>query len=228
MTCRELLLELIYMFRRFEIILNALAEGASYLLRAGMFVPEQAILSEAPPIAYTLDAAVEEAVREHSRAVYSIAFSVLRNHHDAEDASQETFVRLVRYGKQNRLHSIRNLRAWLVRVVWRVALDRQRAVPEVSLQEAAEGVSELRANGAGADEIAASGQMKLLLGRLIEGLPRHLRDALTLSLTGELSSTEIAAVLGIPQGSVRERLWRARRILKEKLLAVQEAGQIKG
>jgi RNA polymerase sigma-70 factor, ECF subfamily len=192
-----------------------------------MFVPELAILSEAPPIAYTLDAAVEEAVREHSRAVYSIAFAALRNHHDAEDATQETFVRLLRYSKKNRLASVRNLRAWLARVVWRVALDRRRASPEVSLQEAAEAVSRLRAHGVGADEIAASEQMKLLLGRLIEGLPHHLRDALTLSLTGEFSSPEIAAVLGVPEGSVRERLWRARRMLKEKLLAMQEAGQSK-
>jgi len=190
-----------------------------------MSVPEQAILSEAPPIAYTLDGAVEEAVREHSRVVYRIAFSVLRNHHDAEDATQETFVRMLRYGKQNRLASVRHLRAWLARVVWRVALDRRRAVPEVSLQEAAEAVSRLRANRAGVDEIAASEQMKLLLGRLIKGLPRHLRDTLTLSLAEELSSPEIAAVLGIPEGSVRERLWRARRMLKEKLLAVQEGGQ---
>jgi RNA polymerase sigma-70 factor (ECF subfamily) len=82
-----------------------------------MSVPEQAILSEAPPIADRMDAAVEEAVREHSRALYRIAFSVLRNHHDAEDATQETFVRLVRYGKQNRLASVRDLRAWLARGV---------------------------------------------------------------------------------------------------------------
>ena len=187
-----------------------------------MFVPEQAILTEAPPIAYTLDAAVEEAVREHSRAVYGIAFSVLRNHQDAEGATQDAFVRLLRYGKQNRLTTVRNLRAWLARVVWRVALDRRRAVPEVSLQEVADAVFGLRARGAGVDEIAASEQMKLLLGRLIEGLPRNLRDALTLSVTGELSSPEIATVLGIPEGSVRERLWRARRMLKEKLIAVQE------
>jgi len=181
---------------------------------------DQAILSGAPPIAFAVDAVVEEAVREHSRAVYRIAFSVLRNHHDAEDATQETFVRLLRHGRQNQLASLRHLRPWLARVVWRVALDRRRTLPEVSLDDVAEAVSGLRANVAGADEIAASEQMKLLLGRLIEGLPRHLRDALNLSLTGELSSPEIAAVPGIPEGSVRERLWRARRMLKEKLLAV--------
>ena len=188
-----------------------------------MLVPEQATLSEAPPIADTLDSAVEGAVREHSGAVYRIAFSVLRNHHDAEDATQETFVRLLRYGKRNRLASIRDLRAWLARVAWRVALDRRRGVSELSLEEAAGVVSGLRAAGAGADEVAANEQMKLLLARLIDGLPRQLRDTLTLSLSEELSSPEIAAVLGMPEGSVRERLWRARRMLREKLSALLES-----
>jgi RNA polymerase sigma-70 factor (ECF subfamily) len=193
-----------------------------------MLVPEQATLSEAPPIADTLNSEVEGAVREHSRAVYRIAFAVLRNHHDAEDATQETFVRLLRYDKQNRLASIRDLRAWLARVVWRVALDRRRGASEVSLDEAVEVISGLRAAGAGADEVAANEQMKLLLARLIEQLPRHLRDTLTLSLSEELSSPEMAAVLGIPEGSVRERLWRARRMLREKLSAILEGKRSRG
>lgn len=187
-----------------------------------MTVPEQAILSEAPPIADRMDAVVEEAIREHSRALYRIAYSVLRNHQDAEDATQEALVRLVRYGKQKRLASVRDPRAWLARVVWRVALDRRRAASEVPLDEAAEAVSGLRAAGAGADDIAASEQMKLLLARLIDGLPRDLRDTLTLSLAEELSSREIGAVLGIPEGSVRERLWRARRMLRDRLAALLE------
>jgi RNA polymerase sigma-70 factor, ECF subfamily len=190
-----------------------------------MFVPEQATLSDALPVDDTLDSAVEGAVREHSQAVYRIAFSMLRNHHDAEDAAQETFVRLLRYAKQNRLASVRNLRAWLGRVVWRVALDRRRAVSEVTLDEAAEADSGLRALGAGAEEMAANEQMKLLLARLIDALPRDLRDTLTLSLSEELSAPEMAAVLGIPEGSVRERLWRARQRLREKLAALLEGNK---
>jgi RNA polymerase sigma-70 factor (ECF subfamily) len=161
-------------------------------------------------------------VREHSRTVYRIAYSVLKNHHDAEDATQETFMRLLRYSTREQLASVQDLRAWLASVVWRVALDRRRRVSEVSLDEAAEGVSGLRAAGAGADVIAESEQMKWLLARLIDGLPRHLRDPLTLSLAEELSSPAMAVVLGIPEGSVRERLWRARRLLREKLSALLE------
>ena len=183
-----------------------------------MPVPEQAILSEAPPIADALDIEVENAVREHSRTVYRVAYSVLRNHHDAEDATQETFLRFLRHRK--RLAGLRDCRAWLARVAWRVSIDRRRRVTEISLDDAPQTLLRLRAAGAPADEIAAEEQIAALLDRLIEALPRDLRETLMLSMTDELSSPEIAEVLGIPEGSVRTRLLRARQILKEKLSAV--------
>ena len=93
---------------------------------------------------------------------------------------------------------------------------------EVALEEAAEVVSKLRAAGAAVDEIAASRQMMSLLERLVSSLPRYLREALVLSATEELTSAEISQVLGIPEGSVRTRLLRARGILREKLAALWE------
>ena len=66
---------------------------------------------------------VEDLVREHARTVFRVAFSVVRNHADAEDVVQETFLRATRFGK---LNSIENHRAWLVKIAWRLALDRTR------------------------------------------------------------------------------------------------------
>ncbi len=59
--------------------------------------------------------------------------------------------------------------------------------------------------------------MQALLERLIATLPGKLRDAFTLSTVEELTSPEIAAALGIPEASVRTRLFRARRLLREKV-----------
>ncbi len=185
-----------------------------------MPVLQQAILREAPLSAEAVDIEVEEAVREHARSVYRIAYAVLRNHHDAEDATQETFIRFLRQRK--RLAGVRDRRAWLARVAWRVAIDRKRRLAEISLDQAAEIVLGLRAAGASADEIAANQQMAALLERLIATLPRELRETLTLSSVDELSSPEIAELLGIAEGSVRTRLLRARQILKEKLSVLLE------
>ena len=162
----------------------------------------------------------EATVREHSRFVYKIAYSVLRNHHDAEDVAQETFLRFLRQRKH--WAGIRDRRAWLATVAWRVAMDRKRMPAAVALDDAAEVVSKLRADGLPVDEIAASREMILLLERLVNSLPRDLREALILSTTEDLTSAEISQVLGIPEGSVRNRLLRAREILREKLAALLE------
>jgi RNA polymerase sigma-70 factor (ECF subfamily) len=180
-----------------------------------MGVLEQVSMSEPFPAADDAVDQFEAVVREHSQVVYRIAYSVLRNHHDAEDATQETFIRCLRWWK--RLDPVRDRRAWLARTAWRVALDRRPKHRQVSLDDAAETVSSLRATGAGAEEMAANQQMEALVERLIAALPAELREPLVLSTVEELTSPEIAAVLGIPEGSVRTRLMRARQVLREKL-----------
>lgn len=185
----------------------------------------EGVLSDTFPITAASTDAMESAVRQHSRFVYAIAYSVLRNHHDAEDAAQETFVRYWRHRRRWRL--IRNPRAWLARTAWRVALDsrKKRSARDdsaISLSESVEVISQLRAAGAPADEIAAREEMTKVLDRLIESLPEELRNPLALSMAEGMSSPEIAAVLRIPEGTVRQRLWQARQILKEKLAALLE------
>ena len=64
--------------------------------------------------------------------------------------------------------------------------------------------------------------MVVLLERLIASLPRKLRHVLTLATVEEMSSVEIAEVLGIPEASVRTRLLRARQLLRQKLSALLE------
>jgi RNA polymerase sigma-70 factor (ECF subfamily) len=182
----------------------------------------EAIVSQAFP---TADAAqeVEALVREHARLVFRIAYAVLRNHHDAEDAVQETFLRVLRH--RSKLAGVAERKAWLGRIAWRVALDRIRKRAGQSttpLDEAADAVLALRRSGASAEQIAGDRQLLSLLQRLIAGLPAELREALTLSTVQELSSVEVAAVLGIPASVVRNRVFRARRLLREKLGALLE------
>ena len=158
---------------------------------------------------------LESVVRQHARFVYQIAYLLLRNHHDAEDATQETFVRVWRYRK--RLPEVLDRKAWLARIAWRVALDRRKNAAEISLADAAEAVLNLYASGESAEKIASDKQMAVLLDQLIATLPGKSRDPMLLSLNQELSHVEISKVLSIPESSVRTRLFRARRILRQKL-----------
>ncbi len=184
----------------------------------------EALLSHAFPTADAAQQEVEAVVREHARLVFRIAYAVLRNHHDAEDAVQETFLRVLRH--RHKLAGVTERKAWLGRIAWRIALDRVRkrgpAHSETTLDDAAQAVAALRSAGADAEQIAADRQMISLLERLIGGLPADLRAVLTLSTIEELSSSEISALLEIPEASVRQRMFRARQLLREKLGALLE------
>ncbi len=195
---------------------------------AGQVIPREAILETSRARAETPLETVEGLVAEHTPMLFRVAYSILRNHHDAEDAVQECFLRVLKY--QKCLNEVRNMKTWLARIAWTVALDRRKPQTMVSLNALAvndEGAGEqlldqLRASGRAPDEQAAQEQLKKLLEQLVPALPEELRHPLELSTVQELNSSEIAEVLNIPESSVRTRLMRARKLLKEKLSALME------
>ncbi|HVB39945.1 MAG TPA: sigma-70 family RNA polymerase sigma factor [Terriglobales bacterium] len=170
----------------------------------------------AVPDAAASDRCWEDALCAHTRLLYRIAYSVLRNHADAEDAVQETLHRAWRY--RARFERIENPVAWLSRIAWRTAQDRRRHSPTVPLEDL-DGLRQQRASGASADDLAAHHQMKRLVDELIRHLPRKLREPLLLSTVDELTVIEIAYMLRISPAAVRSRCLRARRLLREKLHA---------
>jgi len=188
---------------------------------AGQAILGETVLKHAMPMEAA--STVEALVADYTGMVFRIAFSILRNHHDAEDATQECFLRVVKFKK---LHKVRNVKTWLARVAWTAALDKRRSAREMaSLDEETLGVTlleSLRDAAPAADDRMAGRQMQELLERLIAGLPEDLRYPLELSTVQELNSAEIAEVMEIPEASVRTRLFRARKQLKEKLAALLE------
>ncbi len=187
-----------------------------------MAVPVQVTFGQALGMAVTAEDELERAVRDHARVVFQIAYSVLRNHADAEDATQETFLRAVRH--RHKLAEIVDPKAWLARIAWRVAIDRKRArIPAASapafLQDDEPDLvlERLCDSGAPVDEIAASREMLALTAQLLASLPDDLRQVALLSTVQELSTREVAVVLQVPEATVRTRLFRARQLLREKL-----------
>lgn len=162
------------------------------------------------------ETALESCVREHGQIVYRIAFSVLRNQHDAEDAAQETFLRALRSGK---LNDVNDSRAWLAKIAWRIALDHRRP-QDVGIDAIAEPAS----TALDAENQMLREERTQLLHELIRSLPRELQDVVTLSTVQELNGTDVAEILGIPESSVRTRMHRARALMKEKLEAKLRKG----
>lgn len=148
--------------------------------------------------------------RQH-RFVFRVAFALLRNAHDAEDIAQETFLKLYRNG---RWRGMRDERAFLARTAWRLALDLRRA-PAVEVAEVE--TDTMPSQAASPEQRAVSANSAAALHRLIDALPEELRRPLVLAGIDKMNSREISAVLGIPEGTVRTRLQRARRLLKDKI-----------
>lgn len=159
---------------------------------------------------------IESLVREHSRLIFRIAYSVVRNRDDAEDVVQEVFLRLAKHGT----NGIDDPKAWISRVAWRVSVDRYRKFVREPREEFDEKFHAPVALAADGEQAAISQQMLALLDRLIATLPRKEREALLLTSVEELTSAEAAKVLGASETSIRGRVFRARQRLSEKLQKV--------
>lgn len=162
------------------------------------------------------EVALEALVQQYASSLYRVAYSVLRNAADAEDAVQEAFLRVLRH--RDTLDEIRDQRVWLIRIVWNIVLDRKRrAKTRPETDDVEELARVLPSAGLSAEQVAAAAQHHAHVLTCVEKLPAKERQVLILSAFDELSSVEIAAVLGITESSVRSRLFRARNLMAEML-----------
>src|ERR1700722_1484408 len=158
------------------------------------------------------DAALAALVDQYAGALYRVAFSVLRNQADAEDAVQEAFVRVLRH--RDTLGEVRDHRVWLIRIVWNIVLDRKRrAKTRPETDDVADLARVLPMKGLSAEELTAAAQHHAHVLACVDQLPDKERQVMMLSAFEELSSVEIAAVLEISESSVRSRLFRARNLM---------------
>jgi RNA polymerase sigma-70 factor (ECF subfamily) len=155
-------------------------------------------------------------VEQYAPTLYRVAFSVLRNAADAEDAVQEAFLRVLRH--RDSLEEVRDNRVWLIRIVWNIVLDRKRrAKTRPETDDVSELARVLPATGLSAEESAVAAQHHARVLAMVDRLPIKEREVLVLSAFEELSSVEIAAVLSITESSVRSRLFRARNLMADLL-----------
>jgi RNA polymerase sigma-70 factor (ECF subfamily) len=197
---------------------------------AGRAIPGRILLKNETSRSAVIPAkSVEDLVAQHTMMVFRICWSILRNHHDAEDATQECFLRVLK--REARIHEVRDPKAWLARIAWTTALDRRCRRPllggaardlKICDEDA---LSQLADSAPSLEQQLANMELQEILEQLIAALPEELRQPLELSTVQELNSTEIAAMMKIPAESVRTRLLRARQMLRAKLGRVLEVNK---
>jgi RNA polymerase sigma-70 factor, ECF subfamily len=152
-------------------------------------------------------------VETYSALLFRVAHSVLRSRAEAEDVVQDVFVRVLEHRRS--LPGVRDMRVWLVRIAWNLAIDRRRRIrPEQMDKSFAQG---LAASSTPADEALDEAQRMDTVLRELERLPKGERHVLLLSAIEELGTAEMAEVLGRSESAVRALLFRARTRLRERL-----------
>ena len=154
----------------------------------------------------------------HLDALYSFALKLARSRDDAEDLVSDTMLRAIERWEQYHLGT--NIRAWLFTILYHVFVSRKRRIDarEVQQPEDTEGWALFEAVG----EADPEGRfydsfLDDEITRAIRALPSEYRAAVVLSDLQGLRYAEIADALGVPEGTVKSRLFRGRRILQKKL-----------
>jgi len=154
------------------------------------------------------------------RFACKVAWAVLRNVADSEDAAQEVFLKLLRSGGWR---DLRDERAFVARAAWRAAVDRMRLDRQRGPLPPDE---EMAGAEPGPEATVVAADWERAMRGLIDSLPEEFRQPLVLS--AEMNSREIAAAMSVPEGTVRRRLMRARQLMREKMAAQEERRYARG
>jgi RNA polymerase sigma-70 factor (ECF subfamily) len=179
----------------------------------------------------SLEQEFEARLVESSTLAFRVAYGVLRHRQDAEDVAQEAFVKAYRTFRG--LRDRERFRSWLVRMTWRLAIDRQRSDRRrIAREDAAAGPAGARGPegpagqrwyrrpgpfGPGVLEDLEARERAERLWAAIDALPEKLRVAIVLASIEGHDIGDVARLLNLPDGTVKSRLFLARQRLKELL-----------
>lgn len=154
----------------------------------------------------------EALLAEAAPLAFRVARGVLRNSADAEDVAQEALIRA--YRRWDHLRDRTRFRAWLVRIAFRLALDRTRSAKRRAVRET---LWSQTTHYPSTEDIAASSEFQQRLEAALAELPDKFRLVLLLSAMEGHTLEEVAALLSLPLGTVKSRIFVARKRLAEKL-----------
>jgi RNA polymerase sigma-70 factor (ECF subfamily) len=158
-----------------------------------------------------------ELVRRYERDVFNLAYRMLNERGEAEDAAQEAFMRA--YVNLDRYDPERPFKTWLLSITSNHCIDRlrRRRLTWLSLEEPLPPHPALTSDIPGPEEAMLTNERNLLVQEMLAGLSPDYRLAVVLRYWYDLSYAEIAEMLGTTESAIKSRLFRARQALAEYL-----------
>jgi RNA polymerase sigma-70 factor (ECF subfamily) len=156
----------------------------------------------------------DEVVREHADRVYRLAYRLTGNAHDAEDLTQETFIRVFRSLAS---YQPGTFEGWLHRITTNLFLDMVRRRSRLRMEGLPDDTDRLPGGGPDPEQIYSETHLDPMLQASLDELAPEFRAAVVLCDIEGLSYEEIGATLGVKLGTVRSRIHRGRAALRESL-----------
>jgi RNA polymerase sigma-70 factor (ECF subfamily) len=153
-------------------------------------------------------------LQDSSRLAFRVAYSVLRCREDAEDVTQEAFLRAHRCFTS--LRDRERFRAWIVRTTFRLALDKVRGEQRRTRREDAV-ARDVALDADSTEEGLLRDELRAQVADAVAALPEKLRLVVLLVAMEEQDLASVARLLELPLGTVKTRLHRARKELAERL-----------
>jgi len=177
---------------------------------AGSF-PESTVIREE-----SLAREFERRLADCPKLAYCVALGVMHNTAEAEDVAQEAMLRA--YRNFHRLRDRERFRGWLVRATFRLALDRIRSKRRRERHEDDAIRAAINAQTeASVENVVVSREFERQLAQALDALPDKLRIVMVLAAIEGYNTREVAKLAGLPEGTVKSRLFLARKKLAESL-----------
>lgn len=169
-------------------------------------------------------AAFEELLRRYKRAVFAYAVAVTGSRQDAEEVTQDVFVKMFRAA--HRFNSQYSFTTWLYKIASNTCKNKLRSRRHPAALSLDDEESQIITVSRDPDPLAVYRRNMEIDGvrRVIESLPPRYREVLYLRYVQGLSYREIADVLGLSMGNVEARIFRGKEKVREKLLRTAVAG----
>ena len=164
--------------------------------------------------------AFETLIEEHKQLVSHVVFRMISNPQDREDISQEVFIKVYQNLADFRFEA--KLSTWIAQIAYNLSINYLRQKKMLSLEDfelTDDSQGHLVAENIQPDQSVERKDISERLKNEIDDLPVQFRVIVTLFHLDQMSYNEIGRILNLPEGTVKSYLFRARKVLKDRLLS---------
>ncbi len=160
-------------------------------------------------------------VKQHQKLVSHLVVRIIQKQEDVQDVCQEVFIKVFKNLKHFKGES--KLSTWIASIAYNTSISYQKKNGKHFYQQAEDGNNQQKiAIENHPQQILEKAEIKSIIKRKIEELPENYRTVITMYHLQEFSYKEIEEITGLPEGTIKTHLFRARKILKEKLTFVNK------